>query len=79
MWQEEVQDRYTSYVWRAQRNGCCGTFKWVLIFVNPAKAHMMTQHKRFSPVGTMNLRQINRAVTVQKMGRGRRRAALVRK
>ena len=29
-----------------------------------ANAHVMTQHKRFPPVNRMNLRQINRAVTV---------------
>jgi hypothetical protein len=42
--------------------------------VNLANAHVMTQHKRFSPVDRMNLRQINRAVMVQK-GRGRVRKA----
>jgi hypothetical protein len=41
-------------------------------YVNLANAHVMTQHKRFSPVDRMNLRQINRAVNLQK-GRGRMR------
>ncbi|MFQ6028372.1 MAG: tyrosine-type recombinase/integrase [Dehalococcoidia bacterium] len=45
-------------------------------YINLANTHVMTQHKRFSPVDRMNLRQINRAVTVQKNGRGRKRMAL---
>jgi hypothetical protein len=35
-------------------------------YVTLGNSQIMTQHKRFSPVDRMNLRQINRAVTVQK-------------
>jgi integrase len=52
------------------------TLDMVHQYVNLANAHGMTQHKRFSPVDMMNLRQVNRAVTVQKMSQGRKRIAL---
>jgi integrase/recombinase XerC/integrase/recombinase XerD len=52
------------------------TLEMVRRYVNLANTHVMTQHKRFSPVDTMNLRQINRAVTVQKGSRGKKRAVL---
>ncbi|MFQ6028336.1 MAG: tyrosine-type recombinase/integrase [Dehalococcoidia bacterium] len=45
------------------------TLDMVRRYVNLANTHVMTQHKRFSPVDRMNLRQINRAVTVQKRTR----------
>ena len=38
------------------------TLEMVRRYVNLATAHVMTQHKKFSPVDRMNLRQINRAV-----------------
>jgi site-specific recombinase XerD len=41
-------------------------------YVNLANTHVMAQHNRFSPVDRMNLRQINRAVMLQK-GKGRMR------
>jgi site-specific recombinase XerD len=47
------------------------TLEMVRRYVNPANAHVMTQHKRFSPLDTMNLRQINRAVVMRKNGRAR--------
>ena len=50
------------------------TLEMVRRYVNLANAHVMTQHKRFSPVDRMNLRQVSRAVTLQK-GRGRMRKA----
>jgi site-specific recombinase XerD len=46
------------------------TLEMVRRYVNLANAHVMTQHKRFSPVDRMNLKQVTRAVTLQK-GRGR--------
>ena len=46
------------------------TLEMVRRYVNLASAHVITQHKKFSPVDRMNLRQINRAVT---FGRARRR------
>ena len=52
------------------------TLEMVRHYINLANAHVMTQHKRFSPVDRMNLRQINRAVGVRKVGRGGRRAAV---
>lgn len=48
------------------------TLEMVRRYVNLANTHVMTQHKRFSPVDRMNLRQINRAVTLQK-GKSRMR------
>ena len=51
------------------------TLEMVRHYINLANAHVMTQHKRFSPVDRMNLRQINRAVTMRKSGQGKRRAA----
>ena len=39
------------------------TLEMVRRYVNLANAHVMIQHKKFSPVDRMNLRQINRAVT----------------
>jgi site-specific recombinase XerD len=53
------------------------TLEMVRRYVNLANTHVMTQHKRFSPVDTMNLRQINRAVTVQKGSRGKKGAVLI--
>jgi site-specific recombinase XerD len=50
------------------------TLEMVRRYVNLANAHVMTQHKRFSPVDRMNLRQISRVVTLQK-GRSRMRKA----
>jgi site-specific recombinase XerD len=50
------------------------TLEMVRRYVNLANAHVMTQHKRFPPVDRMNLRQVSRAVTLQK-GRGRVRKA----
>jgi len=47
--------------------------------VNLANAHVMTQHKRFSPVDRMNLRQVNRAVTVQRKIQAKRKATLATK
>jgi hypothetical protein len=52
------------------------TLDMVRRYVTLGNSQIMTQHKRFSPVDRMNLRQINRAVTVQKMVRGRRKTAL---
>ena len=46
------------------------TLDMVRRYVTLSNNQVMTQHKRFSPVDRMNLRQINRAVTVQK-GRNR--------
>jgi len=54
------------------------TLEMVRHYINLANAHVMTQHKRFSPVDRMNLRQINRAVTMRKAGRGRRPALAAR-
>ena len=34
-------------------------------YVNLANTHVMTQHKKFSPVDSMNLPLINRAVAMQ--------------
>ena len=48
------------------------TLDMVRRYVNLANTHVMTQHKRFSPVDTMNLRQINRAV---RMGRTKQKGA----
>ena len=54
------------------------TLDMVRKYVTLGNSQVMTQHKRFSPVDRMNLRQINRAITVQK-GRNRiRRPALTR-
>ena len=50
------------------------TLEMVRPYVNLANAHVMTQHQRFSPVDRMNLRQINRAVTMQKSGLRKRKA-----
>ena len=50
------------------------TLEMVRRYVNLANAHVMTQHQRFSPVDRMNLRQINRAVTMQKSGLRKRKA-----
>lgn len=55
------------------------TLDMVRRYVTLGNNQVMTQHKRFSPVDIMNLRQINRAVAVGKVGRGRRRAALIRR
>ena len=41
------------------------TLEMVWRYVNLANAHVMTQHKRFSPVDRMNLRQDNRAVVLR--------------
>ncbi len=38
------------------------TLEMVRRYVNLANTHVMTQHKKFSPVDKMNLKQINRAV-----------------
>ena len=38
------------------------TLEIVRHYINLAKAHVMTQHMRFSAVDQMNLRQVNRAV-----------------
>ena len=67
---------WSSYFRRRIRNDVTGLTPWEIVhyYVNLANAHVMTQHKRFSPVDRMNLRQINRAVMVQK-GRGRVRKA----
>jgi len=43
------------------------TLEMVRRYVNLANAHVMVQHKKFSPVDRMNLRQINRAGVI---GRG---------
>ena len=40
-------------------------------YVNLAGAHVVTQHKRFSPGDRMNLRQVNRAVMLHKSPRDR--------
>ena len=48
------------------------TLEMVKHYVRLASAHIMTQHKRFSPVDGMNLRQINRAVIMQKRRNGAR-------
>jgi len=53
------------------------TLDMVRRYVNLANAQVMIQHKRFSPVDTMNLRQINRAVMVGKTKR-RRTATVMR-
>ena len=45
------------------------TLEMVRRYVNIASAHVMIQHKQFSPVDRMNLRQINRAVQVTKKRR----------
>jgi site-specific recombinase XerD len=50
------------------------TLEMVRRYVNFANSHVMTQHKRFSPVDRMNLRQINRAVTMRKTDRVKRRS-----
>jgi len=50
------------------------TLEMVRHYINLANAHVMTQHKRFSPVDRMNLRQINRAVTMRKTIRKKRMA-----
>ena len=42
------------------------TLEMVRRYINLASSHVITQHRRFSPVDTMNMRQINRAVTVQR-------------
>lgn len=49
------------------------TLEMVRRYVNLANAHVMTQHKQFSPVDRMNLRQVNRAVQMTKR-RGTRTA-----
>ena len=46
------------------------TLDMVRRYITLGSNQVMAQHKRFSPVDRMNLRQINRAVTVQK-GRNR--------
>ena len=51
------------------------TLEMVRRYINLASAHVMTQHRRFAPVDTMNMKQINRAVTVQ---RTRRRNQIAR-
>ena len=48
------------------------TLEMVRRYVNLANAHVMVQHKKFSPVDRMNLRQINRAGVV---GRGNQKRA----
>jgi integrase/recombinase XerC/integrase/recombinase XerD len=50
------------------------TLDMVRRYVTLSNNQVMTQHKRFSPVDRMNLRQINRAVTVQKVNRRTRMA-----
>lgn len=45
------------------------TLEMVRHYVNLASAHVMTQHKRFSPVDRMNLRQVNRAITLRTINR----------
>ena len=45
------------------------TLEMVRRYVNIASAHVMIQHKQFSPVDRMNLRQVNRAVQVTKKRR----------
>ena len=52
------------------------TLDMVRRYVTLSNNQVMTQHKRFSPVDRMNLRQINRAVTIQK-GRNRIRLPAV--
>jgi len=47
------------------------TLEMVRRYVNLANSHVMAQHKQFSPVDRMNLRQVNRAVTMQKSKRRR--------
>ena len=47
------------------------TLDMVRRYINLASTHVMAQHKKFSPVDRMNLRQINRAVKVQRSGKGR--------
>lgn len=64
------------YVFTLQQILGHSTLEMVRNYVNLASAHVMTQHNRFSPVDRMNLRQINRAVTMGKAGRGRKRATL---
>ena len=48
------------------------TLEMVRRYIHLASAHVMSQHKRFSPVDNMNLRQINRAVTLQRTRRRQR-------
>ena len=55
------------------------TLEMVRRYVALSNAHVMTQHKRFSPVDTMNPRQINRAVTMNKRGSRIRNPALGRR
>ena len=52
------------------------TLDMVRRYINLANTHVMTQHQRFSPVDRMNLRQINRAVKMQKTRRGQKRGLL---
>jgi site-specific recombinase XerD len=52
------------------------TLEMVRRYVNLASVHVMAQHRRFSPVDTMNLRQINRAVTTRNLSPPRRGAAI---
>ena len=47
------------------------TLDMVRRYINLASTHVMAQHKKFSPVDRMNLRQINRAVKVQRSGKRR--------
>lgn len=53
------------------------TLEMVRNYVNLAQSHIMVQHKRFSPLDRMNLRQVDRAVTMRKTGKGKRAAAFV--
>ena len=52
------------------------TLEMVRHCVNLANAHVMTPHRRLSPVDSMNLRQIKKAVEMRNRGDGRKRAGL---
>ena len=45
------------------------TLDMVRRYINLTSTHVIAQHKQFSPVDRMNLRQINRAVQVTKKRR----------
>lgn len=49
------------------------TLQMVRHYVNLANSHLMTQHKRFSPIDRMNLRQVNRSVSMHGSNRRKRR------
>ena len=53
------------------------TLEMVRNYVNLAQGHVMIQHNRFSPLDRMNLRQVNRAITTNRLRKGMKRTAFV--